>query len=58
MGKRVLVMGGLGFDSVTTARAIIARDVPKEGLWQKDFTHDDKFKFEDLDVIGIPISEN
>src|SRR6266404_558691 len=34
--------------SVTTARVIIARDVPKEGLWQKDFSHDGKFKFEDF----------
>ena len=34
--------------SVTTARVIIARDVPKEGLWQKDFSHDGKFKYEDF----------
>ncbi|KAN0070318.1 hypothetical protein V8E54_011899 [Elaphomyces granulatus] len=34
--------------SVTTARVIIARDVPKEGLWQRDFSHDGKLKPEDL----------
>jgi hypothetical protein len=34
--------------NVNTARVIIARDVLKEGLSQRDFTHDGKFKFEDF----------
>ena len=34
--------------SVTTARVIVARDIPNEGLAQKDFTHDGKFQFDDF----------
>ena len=34
--------------SVTTARVIIARDVPKEGLTQEDFTRNGQFDFDDF----------
>jgi uncharacterized protein DUF6589 len=52
--------------SVTTARVIVARDVPKEGLSQKDFTHDGKFELDDFteapgiieDDLSIDISRH
>jgi len=44
--------------SVTTARVIIARDVPKEGLLQKDLTHGGKFEFCDFSEAPGLIEDN
>jgi len=44
--------------SVTTARVIIARDVPKEGLLQKDLTHGGKFEFGDFSEAPGLIEDN
>ena len=52
--------------SVTTARVIVARDISKEGLSQKDFTHDGKFEVDDFteapgiieDDLAIDISRH
>jgi hypothetical protein len=52
--------------SVTTARVIVARDVPKEGLSQKDFTHDGILGMDDFteapgiieDDLSIAISRH